>query len=91
MENITKNKLNQKYCNTCDTESLSEPACSFGSCKVLQERQTVAVAKHGIILSHVFNIKYLKLNKSVYKSETEILLQTPTLMLWNLPSQQGGY
>ena len=51
----------------------------------------MAVAKHGVILSHVFNIKHLKLNKSILKSEIEILLRTPTLTLWNLPSQQGGY
>lgn len=76
--------------NTCDTESPSDPAYSFWSCKVLQERQTVAVAKHGVILSNVFNIKHLKLNKSVYKSEIEIFLRNPTLTLWNLPSQQGG-
>jgi len=51
----------------------------------------MAVAKHGVILPHVFNIKHLKLNKSVYNSEILILLRTPTLTLWNLPSQQGGY
>jgi len=51
----------------------------------------MVVAKHGVILPHVFNTKHLKLNKSVNISEITILLRTPTLTLWNLPSQQGGY
>jgi len=51
----------------------------------------MAVAKHGVILPHVFDIKHLKLNKSINKSEIAILLRTPTLTLWNLPSKQDGY